>query len=317
MKWLQDFYQILVVVVSLIDAHIWLPCDRLACYMSRVPASCECCPTEGVINITGLQYDLDTELFGQHLAREVIIKLMQNEERLKPLVLSFHGLTGSGKTYVSQILAKHFNPRGAKSNFVHKIVASAAYPHTSQVETYKDQLHAWIKGNVLRCDRSIFIFDEVDKMHPELLHSLMPYLDYHGDIGGVSYRRSVFIFMSNTGAQFISDMALEYRRQGKKREEIKLFDIENELSSHLLTSMKSEFYDCDLIKRKVIDVIVPFLPMELEHVEMCARAELKRRGRTVDEEVVSRIAKGMLYYPKGENIFSDNGCKNVHIRVNF
>ncbi|XP_040260763.1 torsin-1A-like [Bufo bufo] len=302
MKWLQDLYQIFA-VVSLIDASFWPSCDRLACYTSGVPASCECCPTEGVINVTGLQYDLDT------------VKVMQNEERLKPLVLSFHGLTGSGKTYVSQILAKHFNPRGAKSNFVHNIVAPAVFPHKSQVETYKDQLHAWIQGNVSRCDRSIFIFDDADKMHPELLHSLMPYLDYHDDIGGVSYRRSVFIFVSNTGADVISDLTLEYRRQGKKREEIKLCDIENELSSHLLKSMKSEFYKCDLIKRKVIDVIVPFLPLELEHVEMCVRAELKRRGRTIDEEVVSRIAKGMRYYPKGENIFSDNGCKNVHIRV--
>lgn len=316
---LQDFYPIynLLSTVSYIQENVLTQCDRLACHTNHLPKTCECCDTERSINITALQYDLDNKLFGQHLAKQVILGSLQNEDRIKPLVLSFHGLTGSGKTYISQILAKHFTPKGMESKFVHKIEAYISFPHIRQVERYKDQLHAWIRGNVSRCERSIFIFDDIDKMHPELLHSLKPYLDYPGKIDGVSYRKSIFIFMSNTGANVISDFALNFWRQGKQREEIQLFEVQRELSSYLLNWINSEFHNCDLIRNKVIDVFVPFLPLELEHVKMCVRAELQRQGRTEDEDFVSRIAQGMDYYPKGERVFSENGCKNVHIRVDF
>ncbi|XP_071980616.1 torsin-1A-like isoform X2 [Engystomops pustulosus] len=264
-----------------------------------------------------LQEDLDNRLFGQHLAREVILSLMQNEDRVKPLVLSFHGLTGSGKSYTARILAKHFNPMGLDSKFVHKIVTTLSFPHESEVKTYKDQLHAWIRGNVSRCERSLFIFEDVNKMHPELLHSLRPYLDYHDKIDGVSYRKCIFIFTSDTGANVISDYALEVRSQGKRRKEIKLFDVQRILTSHLLKARNSEFYDCDLIKNKVIDIFVPFLPLDLKHVKMCVRAELERQERTEDEEFVSRVVEEMDYYPKGEKVYCKNGCKNVHVRVDL
>ncbi|KAM3912065.1 torsin-1A-like [Leptodactylus fuscus] len=314
---IQDFYQFysLLSYTAYVQDYFLTSCDHVACYTELVPTTCECCLTEGSINMEELQYDLDSKLFGQPLAKEVILKVIQNEERIKPLVLSFHGLTGSGKTFVSQILAKHFNPMGENSKYVHRIVATVSFPHANQVEKYKDQLHAWIKGNVSRCEHSIFIFDDIDKMHPELLHSLKPYLDYHDKIQGVSYRKSIFIFMSNTGANVISDLVLEYWREGKKREEMPLFDIQSELSAYLLKAINSEFYNCDLIKNNVIDVFVPFLPLELEHIKMCVRAELQRLGRTENEQFVSRVAKSMDYYPKGEDVFSQNGCKNVHIRV--
>ncbi|XP_066436594.1 torsin-1A-like [Eleutherodactylus coqui] len=317
---LQDFYPIFTFFANVgynIQEKFQTECDYLACHTDLVPPDCECCITEGSVNLTALQDDLEKEVFGQHLAKQVVLKLMQIEKRSKPLVLSFHGLTGSGKTYVSQFLAKHFTPMGVESKFVHKIVASASFPHVTQVKTYQDQLLAWIRGNVSRCERSLFIFDEIDKVHPEILHSLIPYLDYHDTIEGVSYRKSVFIFISNTGANVISDPALEFWRQGKRREEIQLNEVEPKLRSYLENTMGSEFYKCDLIKKNVIDVFVPFLPLELEHVKECVRAELRRQGRAEDQEAISRIANGMAYYPKGENAFSRNGCKNVHVRVNL
>ncbi|XP_075690285.1 torsin-1A-like [Rhinoderma darwinii] len=312
---LQDFYHFFTFLpsISYIQDQFLTQCDRMACHMNVMPEKCECCITEESINMTALQYDLDTKFFGQHLAKQVILKVVNNNKRIKPLVLSFHGLTGTGKTYINQILAKHFNPMGTKSKFVHKIMAS--FPHRSQIDTYKDQLHAWIRGNVSRCERSIFLFEDVHDIQPELLHSLKPYLDYHDHIDGVSYRKAIFIFTSNTGADKISDFALEFHRKGKKREEIQLLEVQKMLSSYLLNSSNSEFRNCDLIKKNVIDIFVPFLPLELEHVKMCVRAAYQRQGRTVDEEMVSKIAKEMDYYPKGEDVFSQNGCKNVQIRV--
>ena len=53
----------------------------------------------------------------------------------------------------------------------------------------------WVKGNVTKCPRSMFIFDEMDKMQPGLIDSIKPYLDYYDNLDGVSYRQAIFIFL--------------------------------------------------------------------------------------------------------------------------
>lgn len=56
-------------------------------------------------------------------------------------------------------------------------------------------MQQWIKGNVTNCAHSMFIFDEMDKMHPGLIDSIKPYLDYYDKLDGVSYRKAIFIFL--------------------------------------------------------------------------------------------------------------------------
>lgn len=57
------------------------------------------------------------------------------------------------------------------------------------------QLQQWIRGNVTSCAHSMFIFDEMDKMHPGLIDSIKPYLDYYEKLDGISYRKAIFIFL--------------------------------------------------------------------------------------------------------------------------
>lgn len=59
----------------------------------------------------------------------------------------------------------------------------------------QDQLQSWIRGNVSACARSIFIFDEMDKMHAGLIDAIKPYLDYYDNLDGVSYQKVIFIFL--------------------------------------------------------------------------------------------------------------------------
>lgn len=59
----------------------------------------------------------------------------------------------------------------------------------------QDQLQSWIRGNVSACARSIFIFDEMDKMHAGLIDAIKPYLDYYDNLDGVSYQKAIFIFL--------------------------------------------------------------------------------------------------------------------------
>ena len=41
----------------------------------------------------------------------------------------------------------------------------------------------------------MFIFDEVDKLPSLLLDVIKPYLDHYAHLGGVSYRKAIFIFI--------------------------------------------------------------------------------------------------------------------------
>lgn len=55
---------------------------------------------------------MDANFFGQHIASKLILSaLKSNYQRSsnnkKPLVMSFHGWTGSGKNYVSDLIANH------------------------------------------------------------------------------------------------------------------------------------------------------------------------------------------------------------------
>ncbi|MEE6505535.1 hypothetical protein FKM82_005552 [Ascaphus truei] len=281
----------------------------------------ECCSEEGGVNSTALQLDFDHNVFGQHLAKQVILKgltgFMKNKNPKKPLTLSFHGWTGTGKNYVSQIVARHIYKGGMDSKFVHQFVATLHFPHAHQINNYKDQLQEWIRGNVTACERSIFIFDEVDKMHPDLIDAIKPFLDYYEQLDGVSYRKAIFIFLSNTGGEVISQLALDFWKARKEREDLQLHDVEQKLSLAIFNKKDSGFWHSSLIDKNLIDFFVPFLPLEFRHVKMCVRAELRQRNSKADEEIITKVAKEMPYYPKEERVYSVKGCKVIPTILDF
>ncbi|XP_053328805.1 torsin-1B [Spea bombifrons] len=281
----------------------------------------ECCRDGQPLNATALEADLRDKLFGQHLAHKTISRaltgFMGNPSPKKPLVLSLHGWTGTGKNFVSKIIAENVHKLGMKSKFVHLFVTTAHFPHDNQIRLYKDQLHSWIKGNVTNCPRSLFIFDEMDKMHPELLDAIKPFLDYYESLDGVSYRKAVFLFLSNAGGDLITRQTLDFWKAGKSREDLQLKDFENVLSIGMFNNINSGFWHSSLIDKNLIDFFVPFLPLELKHVKMCVLAEMKERGFVPDEDVAVRVANEMTYYPKDLNLFSDKGCKTVPVKLDF
>ncbi|KAF5928141.1 hypothetical protein HPG69_011104 [Diceros bicornis minor] len=265
----------------------------------------ECCGQKRSLSREALQKDLDSKLFGQHLAKKVILNavsgFISNPKPKKPLTLSLHGWTGTGKNFVSKIIAENIYEGGLNSDYVHLF----------------DQLQLWIRGNVSVCARSIFIFDEMDKMHAGLIDAIKPFLDYYDHLDGVSYQKAIFIFLSNAGAERITDVALDFWRSGKQREEIKLKDMEHALSVSAFNNRNSGFWHSSLIDRNLIDYFVPFLPLEYKHLKMCIRVEMQSRGYEVDEDIVTRVAEEMTFFPKEERIFSDKGCKTVFTKLDY
>ncbi|XP_044031305.1 torsin family 1 isoform X2 [Siniperca chuatsi] len=280
-----------------------------------------CNPKWIAFNATGLEADLESKLFGQHIASRIILKavngFMSNDNPKKPLVLSLHGWTGTGKNFVSNLIAENIYKEGMDSSFVHVFTAELHFPHSSQLDTYKAQLQQWIKGNVTNCARSMFIFDEMDKMHPGLIDSIKPYLDYYEKLDGISYRKAIFIFLSNAGGEDIVRTALDFWNEGRAREEIELKDLETLISLSVFNNKNSGLRHASLIDKHLVDFFVPFLPLEYRHVVQCAMAEMKARGLQPDQNVADQVARDLVYFPKSERVFSVKGCKTIQSKLDY
>uniref|UniRef100_UPI00398E93E3 torsin-1B-like n=1 Tax=Pristiophorus japonicus TaxID=55135 RepID=UPI00398E93E3 len=107
-----------------------------------------------------------------------------------------YGWSGTGKIFISKIIAKSLYKEGMDSKYVHLFVAAYHFPNVQHTSQYKQQLQEWIHGNVSACERSMFIFDEMDKMHPDVIDSIIPFLGNYKHLDGVSYRKAIFIFLS-------------------------------------------------------------------------------------------------------------------------
>lgn len=90
---------------------------------------------------SGLEQDLQLKLHGQHLVQSVVLRAVQgfinNPESNKPLTLSFHGWSGTGKNFVARLVADNLYRDGIKSECVRLFIAPFHFPHARLVDVYK------------------------------------------------------------------------------------------------------------------------------------------------------------------------------------
>ncbi|XP_078406230.1 torsin-1A-like [Cetorhinus maximus] len=306
---LNGAYIVGTVLIALVGIFIY-------CFISD-----ECCDCHWIsLDAEGLEKDFTHKLFGQHIANEVIVKAVKGSlstpDPKKPLTMSLHGYSGTGKNFAGQLIAQNLYKNGMKSQYIHVFVSTLHFPHVQLINQYQNELQMWIRGNVTLCPRSMFIFDEMDKMHPGLINAIKPFLDYTSDVDKVDYRKAIFIFLSNSGGDKINEFTLSILMSGKDRESIELGQLEEELSLMVFNNNNSGFWQNNLIQTNLIDHFIPFLPLEFKHVASCVRAELATRG-VKNESIVTTIASSMVYYPKEEKLFSLKGCKTVTSKVNL
>lgn len=99
-----------------------------------------------------------------------------------PLVFSVRAyLPGKG---IHSCIGKKFGAGGV----------SLAPPQTPACLLQKD-LKTWVQGNLTVCGRSLFLFDEMDKLTPGLMEVLQPFLGPSWVVYGTNYRKAIFIFI--------------------------------------------------------------------------------------------------------------------------
>ncbi|KFQ21638.1 Torsin-3A, partial [Mesitornis unicolor] len=265
--------------------------------------------------------DLNGQLHGQHLAKEIVIQavqgFLQSPQPKKALVLSFHGWSGTGKNFVARMVASHLYRDGLKSECVRLFISLFHFPHHKYVDSYKAQLKKQISETVQHCRHSLFIFDEAEKLHFRLLDAIKPFMARSYEKDQVDYRRSIFLFLSNLGGSAINEVALDFWRAGRAREEISMEFLEQQLRQELLESAEDGYAHSHLLKENLIDFFVPFLPLEYHHVKLCARDAFLARGLPYTEAALDEVARTMVFVPKEEKLFSAQGCKSVPQRINY
>ncbi|XP_027596469.1 torsin-3A [Pipra filicauda] len=284
----------------------------------------KCCETGDcriVNNITGLEADLSEQLHGQHLAKEVVVRavqgFLQSPQPKKALVLSFHGWSGTGKNFVARMVASHLYRDGLRSDCVRVFISLLHFPHHKYLDSYKAQLQRQLSETLQLCRQSLFIFDEAEKLHSSLLDAIRPFMAPYGNEGQADQQRAIFLFLSNLGGNTINEVALDFWRAGRAREEISMEFLEQRLRLELQEPAENSYAHSHLLRENLIDFLVPFLPLEFHHVKLCARDAFLARGLPFSEATLDAVARMMVFVPKEEKLFSAQGCKSVPQRINY
>ena len=140
------------------------------------------------------------------------------------------------------------------------------------------------------------IFDEMDTMPLALIDVLKSYLDHYPGVEKLDYRKSIFIFLSNTGGHLINNAVLNHLKEGKKREDLKIKQMDEIINSGEFNNTGG-FWHLPLIENNLIDYFIPFMPLERSHIKMCAKADMRQKGYPVTDFILNRIADELLYFP--------------------
>ncbi|XP_038046480.1 torsin-1A-like isoform X2 [Patiria miniata] len=280
----------------------------------------ECCTDEIWINrsnSSGLQKALKSQLFGQHLVTDHVVAAVEahltDKDPERPLVLSFHGRTGTGKNYVARMIAESIYKKGMNSKYVHHYAANKHFAHEKRLDEYKSLLRSEVAAYTYSCPYQLFIFDEIEDMPEGLLDSLKPFIDYNVHLDNVDYRKAIFIFLSNTAAMEITQKTYSHLSAGGNREKITLQEME-EVIEKTAYSAKGAFNRSRLIDSYVISHFVPFLPLERQHVRECVRVALRKRSfsRRHMNDAIDQVMDLLQFWPEVSKLFALKGCKNVN-----
>jgi len=294
---------------------LWSSRDKVVCQMT------ECCGGSWINpNVTLLEEKLHQNLFGQHLVTSLVTKAVRAHTRKtdpkKALVMSFHGWTGSGKNFVAKFIVESLYKLGMSSKYVHLFISTLHFPNQEQSDIYKLNIQDWIRGNVSNCERSVFIFDEIDKMPEGMIDGIKPFIDHHENVGGKNFRKSIFIFLSNTGGRAITKETHRFWLEGKQREDISYADLESLVNVGAFNELGG-LHHSTVIDSSLIDVYVPFLPLERKHVKLCVEKEAGERNLTMSSEQVSKVVDSLTYWPQETSLYSTTGCKRISNKLDL
>nr|XP_020442768.1 torsin-4A [Monopterus albus] len=268
-------------------------------------------------DLEGLEKTLKREVFGQQGAVEGLLshlkEYLSTYVHNKPLVVSLHGPSGVGKSHLGRLLAGHFRSVVGETLVLQYYVLHHCPQEADAMQCARD-LSGLISEMVKQAEEEekipLFIFDEVEHMHNEILETLWQLV---ASRQSNEYLNAIYLFLSNLGHAHITKHMLHN-------------------SSSISLTMAASGYS-NLVKeltpilRNTLEKLHPLwaeadiLPLgllEKGHVMECFLDEMTREGFYPDHTNIERLAGEIEYYPAvGGHKYSQTGCKQVVAKVNL
>ncbi|XP_073970264.1 torsin-1A-like isoform X2 [Rhodnius prolixus] len=266
-----------------------------------------------------LEDDVRRSVYGQPFVSSALIPVLKHHyskshEPQKALALSFHGSPGTGKNYVTELIAKNIFREGYDSRFFHFFSGISDFPRIADTAFYQERLSKQIEESINICEFSMFVFDETDKIPEGILEVVKTYLDKGKRKKGVDFRKALYIFLSNIGESHIIDKNLALWKDHVPRAQFKLKEFQNILFAASFNEKGGLKYS-STVRSALINLYLPFLPLEKAHVKKCIIAEANRQNHTADDAFIGKVIDELEFGPLPENIFASHGCKQVETKV--
>ncbi|XP_020379121.2 torsin-4A [Rhincodon typus] len=262
-------------------------------------------------DLAGLEKTLKRDVFGQTEAINTLMDLLRDylatHIHNKPLVLSFNGPSGVGKSLVGRLLAKHFRSV-LRDELVLQYFVLHHCPDQNNGTSCLQELAGGIANMVSQAEEEekipLLIFDEVEFMRPALLDFLQAYLQPHQPN---EFLNAVYVLISNYGQGEITKFVLQNASSGLAREPTRseelLFNVQSSLSQFHPIWNHAE--------------IIPFTLLERIHIEGCFLEAMMREGHYPDTTQLNDLSRELNYYSAGSHQYSIHGCKYVGSRVSL
>jgi len=227
-----------------------------------------------------------------------------------------------------------FYKEGYKSKYARLYVASRDFMHHDEdhLRQYKDRLKHDIEEATKYCPHATFVFDEVDKMPIQLLETVLFYTDFHAPTRAqpIDFRKTIFIFLSNTGGKEIIRISRENYFNNVKRSDYNITELQRALAN-AAHSEKGGLWHASLIERHLVTFFVPFLPLERLHVRTCVQRQLEKEKekenehddnnkyeyKISDNDIIDHVLDLIEFSPPDISLYSVSGCKKVQQKLDF
>lgn len=263
-------------------------------------------------DLDGLEKSMRREVFGQALAIESIVGLLKDylatHVHSKPLVVSFNGPSGVGKSHVGWLLAKHFRSVVGPGSVLHYFTVHHC-PGNSSGLACQSELSQSISEMVAQAEMEekipFFILDEVELMSPALLDTLGGFFQTNQTN---EFLNAVYLLISNLGGDEVTDVLLQEVAPGDA-------PPPQRQAVELQATLRPVLHRAHPLWAWV--EIVPFVLLEKNHVLSCFYEEMMSEGLYPDPDHMERLASQLRYYTKGEKLYAVTGCKQVVAAVNL
>ncbi|CAI9718052.1 torsintorsin-1A-like [Octopus vulgaris] len=254
---------------------------------------------------------LSTKIIGQDLAIHLVVESLTDHIKSletnypQPLVLSFHGGVGVGKTYLASLLYKYL-PENTQL-FIFSFSHHYKFDSTQNSE---NKLLTWIYRELSPCHWNIFILDDFEDTGSaqQILTETLTHLK---GSNLYKYTYTLFIIISTINSENINNIVFRKVQSGHQNK-LKLADFE-----HVFQEDSQNEWFFKLHKQGLIDAVVPFFPLNKTNVLECIKAELANHHHIIDEDFAKEVLKEIYFNStKAFNYeYSSSGCKKVSDKI--